>query len=650
LSPEEATGLARVREGALAQTPDRVALEQAAPSLRFAEAHVFERVSVARDHHLFTEALRHGRGRIAMAELRGTFELAEASGAVVRAGHDVATRESVDRERRMIAAINAGVGKFDRLGRAQGFVASDRLRPEQRHAVDVVLASHDLAVNIRGAAGTGKTALLEELSRGLRENGREVVAVAPTRSAVDELHHVGFSTAMTIQQLLEGPARDDGLRGAVLIVDEGGMVSGRQMHALLRLAHEQGARVVFSGDTRQLQSVEASDALRILERESWLHTVLLTQVQRQTAKAYREAIKTLRDDPARGFARLEQMGAVLEVAWTDRAQTVAEAWRQARTQMNAHGQQSSVLVVCATHAEIGRVTEAIRTERRHAGELGEGVRLERYAPVHYTMAQKRDLRAIQPGHVLLFHKGVRDIARHEALDVVQVERQRLMARTAGGETRVVTDEHAHAFDVYERQPIDIAPNDRVLLMANRREAGFRATNGELVTVSRIEEDGRLALTDGRTLPATYKQFDHGYAVTAHRSQGKTVDAVVIAGETLSRELFYVAASRGRERLTVVTSDKALLQESIGYSGARQSASELVRAMAADVERGQQPGLARGVDRGLGGAVGLARQVSYEWEPEPSQAVRPSFQHVEDTMNRDEGASPQQKRGHGYGLS
>jgi hypothetical protein len=37
------------------------------------------------------------------------------------------------------------------------------------------------------------------------------------------------------------------------------------------------------------------------------------------------------------------------------------------------------------------------------------------------------------------------------------------------------------------------------------------------------------LEDGRTLPVNYKHFDHGYAVTARRSQGKSVDAVVISG-------------------------------------------------------------------------------------------------------------------------
>ena len=113
-------------------------------------------------------------------------------------------------------------------------------------------------------------------------------------------------------------------------------------------------------------------------------------------------------------------------------------------------------------------------------------------------------------------------------------------------------------------------------MANRREPGFRATNGELVTVSRIDEQGRIHLQDGRALPENYKQFTHGYAVTAHRSQGKSVDAVVISADGMRKELFYVAASRGRDSITVVTSDKDLLRESVAHSVARQSASELSR--------------------------------------------------------------------------
>src|SRR5437870_6209739 len=116
------------------------------------------------------------------------------------------------------------------------------------------------------------------------------------------------------------------LRSKVVIVDEAGMVSGRQMWELLRLVKQQSARVVFCGDTRQIQSVEACDALRVLEQESQLKSFRLTNVERQKVSAYREAIQELRDDPQRGVERLETMGAVRKVTWSDRAQAVAAAY------------------------------------------------------------------------------------------------------------------------------------------------------------------------------------------------------------------------------------------------------------------------------------------------------------------------------------
>jgi hypothetical protein len=65
-----------------------------------------------------------------------------------------------------------------------------------------------------------------------------------------------------------------------------------------------------------------------------------------------------------------------------------------------------------------------------------------------------------------------------------------------------------------------------------------------------------------------------YAVTAHRSQGKTVDSVIISADVMKQELFYVSASRGREDIAILTSDVNRLGESLGVSMARPSAIEL----------------------------------------------------------------------------
>jgi hypothetical protein len=184
-----------------------VAVDSSAPSLEHAQDRIFERVSVALDHELLTEALRHGRGRIRLADLKGELNLQESAGKVSRSGREIATAVSLERERNMIAAVNRGLGAFEPLGDIRSLVVSDRLRPEQKHAVEFVLQSRDRAVSISGAAGTGKTATLQELRRGLMEAGR----VRSRRRSDGLLVHSqmadGFGLA-ALQSALDGSLHD----------------------------------------------------------------------------------------------------------------------------------------------------------------------------------------------------------------------------------------------------------------------------------------------------------------------------------------------------------------------------------------------------------------------------------------------------------
>ena len=564
LAPHEAHRLEAVRGSARFAS---VGVDSSAPSLDHAAGHIFERVSVAPEHELLTEALRHGRGRIRLSDLKGELNLRESVGRVLRSGRDIATAMSLEREQNMIAAVNRGLGAFEPLGGTSLLAGSDSLRPEQRHAVEFVLQSRDRAVSVSGAAGTGKTATLRELRRVLVDAGRDVLAVAPTMSAVEELQNVGFVDAITVERLLQDLRIRGDIGGKVVIIDEAGMVSARQMSDILRLAEDCSLRVVFSGDTRQIQSVEAGDALRILERESRLKTVALAQVQRQTRKDYRDAVEELRRHPERGFARLDAMGAVSEVANSKRAAAVADAYGAAG---------KSCLVICATHDEIDRVTEAVRERRKARGDLGQGMVVARHESLNWTAAQKADFQSYRAGQLLTFHGVAKFIAKNDTVEVARVVPGGLVVRCADGTERTISKRQARSFDVVEARPIEVSAGDRLLLTANRREAGLRTTNGELVTVSAVDDAGRIQLDDGRMLPSSYRSFAHGYAVTAHRSQGKTVDSVIISADGMQRELFYVAASRGRQSVTVITSDKERLQETVARSMSRTSASELMR--------------------------------------------------------------------------
>ena len=574
ITPQEYKALVDLRENALERTQS-TAIERtpAAHSLKHAEDHLFERRTVSKDYELFTEALRHGRGDLNLAELRGTYEFEVSRGTLLQVGGNVATDYSLERERSMVAAIDSGIDRYPALGGSAKLDVSDGLREEQRRAVEVILDSRDFATNLRGAAGTGKTATLREIDRGLRAAGHDVLAVAPTRSAVEELQKVGFGEAITITRLLENRTAQQGLRGRVLIVDEAGMVSGRQMQGILELAHRQDARILFSGDTRQIQSVESSDALRILERESRMTSVSLTGIQRQSNPEYRDAIEAFRKSPEQGFGKLQDLGAVREVPYLERAQAVAVVYRE----MTADPHKS-ILVVAATHEEVGRVTHAIREDLKQRNELGDGSQLQRHIPLQWTEAQKKDIANYQPGQVLVFHRSSHGIEKHDALTVASASGSSVTTRTERGEDKLVSLTQARSFSVHESKPIEVASGDKLLLLGNRKDEGFRATNGEIATVRSVDRSG-IHLEDGRSVPMNYREFTHGYAVTAHRSQGKTVDKVIISADVMKQELFYVSASRGREDIAIMTSDVSRLGESLGVSMARPSALELAKDIA-----------------------------------------------------------------------
>jgi hypothetical protein len=131
-----------------------------------------------------------------------------------------------------------------------------------------------------------------------------------------------------------------------------------------------------------------------------------------------------------------------------------------------------------------------------------------------------------------------------------------------------------SFEVGERRELGVAAGDVLLLRANA--PGF--VNGERVQVKTIQKQA-ITLTDGRELPRDYRTFSHGYAVTSHAAQGKTVDEVMVVASSrsfaaVSQEQFYVSISRAKERARIYTDDAELLRRRVEDTHTRKAAVEL----------------------------------------------------------------------------
>lgn len=126
-------------------------------------------------------------------------------------------------------------------------------------------------------------------------------------------------------------------RGAVVVVDEAGQIGGEQMEKLLSFVKEHDGRLILSGDTRQHGAVEASDALRAIEKYSGLGFAVLTNIRRQnpeTAKdaaerqwltQYRLAVNEARQGKlGASFDRLDRHDAIVSCSLADQQQKLTE--------------------------------------------------------------------------------------------------------------------------------------------------------------------------------------------------------------------------------------------------------------------------------------------------------------------------------------
>ena len=571
MSAAELTTLTRLIPGERTSRP----LPVPAPSLaaeeviRLACEHVFERLSVAEEHQIVAEALRFARGTFTPEQLRAA--LAAHPGLLRKDGR-VTTPEAQAQEKRLIDLVNMSIGSCAPLHR--GFPAASTLSDEQRQVVDTLLRSTDGVIGVRGGAGTGKTFTLRELARGIETRGKTVQLLAPMGGAVDVLRDDGFRQAETVQRFLVDPALQERTRGQALIIDEAGLLSVRQLLALIEVGQRQGCRIVLCGDARQHTSVEAGDALRILQTRSHLQTAKLNQIRRQVGADYRQAIAEIADGhPQRALARLEKLGAVEVIEGEQRHQRLATDYAAS---LKAG---KSALIVSPTWREITEVTVEVRAVLKQETQLrGRDIEVEVHVPKRWTKAEKRNLRGYQCGQVLTFHEATRDFQRGEWARVITVERDRLRVKKPGGDTVTLTRKQSSCYDVADAARLPVARGERLLLQASRRDA--KLLNGQLVTVKSARRDGQITLTDGRVIPPDFRKFTHGYCVTSPAAQGKTADHVYVAvdarsGQAANLKQFYVSASRGREKVKIYTDDLERLREALGRTGDRLSALEFL---------------------------------------------------------------------------
>lgn len=424
------------------------------------------------------------------------------------------TVEIVKRETQMIdrAARMARSGEgshVKRVGRAalasqvQSAVAAAeyengyKLSAEQVAAVEHVTKRGNLQ-SVVGLAGAGKSTMLDAARRVWEQRDLNVRGITLAGKAAQELRSASgiesktwASTVMSLRRNNDKFTSRD-----VIVVDEAGMVGSREMSDLLKRAEKAGARVVLVGDPKQLDPIGPGAAFRgIVERTGYAE---MSEVRRQSAPWMRRASV----DFARG-----QIGKALD------------AYSEAGC-VEGFDKQSGAIASLADHfaRQTHEVGGLIKSGRANGAFSIAAVAHSNLA-VRALNAAIRS-RLVKAGHV-----------------------------SAGRTFDIMRGARDAEFKPSEKATIQVGAGDRLVMLMNNKNLDVK--NGTLGTVESVGAHYiKLRLEDGslrRIMPSRYNTFDHGYALTVHKSQGATFNKThVLATRTMNRNLTYVAMTRHRE--------------------------------------------------------------------------------------------------------
>jgi conjugative relaxase-like TrwC/TraI family protein len=565
--------------------------EAATRAVAYAAAHLMEREAVVPRADIERAALERSVGHADLGAIGVAIEQAVQSGEFIRGTGDQMERYTTpaaqQRERDILAMEAAGRGRAAPLMMREAVaqaLAGSRLNDDQRGVVAHVLAGVDQVSGVQGTAGTGKTTALRAMRELVEASAPEVklVGLAPSAGAARELAGSGIESQTLASLAVKQHA---GLDAKTLVVlDEAGMVSARDMHALLMATDKAGARVLLVGDVRQLKAVQAGKPFAQLQ-EAGMSTARLSEIQRQQEPELKAAVERAAvGDVAGSLERLRP--SVIEIAsHGERHRGIALDYAALPADERAR-----TLIMAGTNASRVAINDQVREA---LGLKGQGVELRTLSGKNLTEAQALRTVSYEAGDVVRADREYKTLGLQRGQFATVVEGRAgvvTLQRSDGERVEWRPTNHPH-FSAYTATSRELAVGDVVRFTSNDYRAGF--VNGERATVRAAEpERGRLLLdkADGASLLLRTDgplYLEHGYAQTVHAAQGQTSERAWIeataVGAIGNEASHYVAISRPTHEVRIYTDDAQSLPRFLDRPDFKSAALDLRTEKAASNE-------------------------------------------------------------------
>ncbi len=552
--------------------------------------HFTERESAAQESQLLSKAMVFGREKgLRYNDILSEYENMKRDGKILekrglRANKLVTDPVTLSRETRLIELVKNGKNKVEPVDTAENVIsvlANTGLSEEQREVAAFLLATKDRVVGVNGYAGAGKTTTLKPVVETLKERGYDVVGLAPSHKAVEAMGDAGIS-GQTMQSFIfetnwKKNAEKLG-KNSVIVLDEAGMVSTKDMLSVLRMAEQRGARVILSGDVKQHQSVEAGPAFRIVQKLAGGETKYIKTIIRQVnaEKEVKESLVNVAEDAKTAASMLDKHGLIKEVKDKEALQETVANEYVGKT-------QAGIDTAVITETNEDRIAINKRIREKLFGEDKEEKTLNVFRVKNITAAEKQNRLSYKDTTHVRFQKDY-DRLGVEAGEVFKVrywiDDHRAELVSDKGKEVTLNIQKFRKFEVGNMEEMKVCVGEKIKVTDNSLLDKAGLTNGMTGTVTGFGEKTMHVEIEGRKTSLNYNSapVDYRYAGTGHSTQGKTVEHEILVRDPKVSEArsFYTDVTRTKKSASVYTTDKDMFLEKLGVTKEKHVARDVFK--------------------------------------------------------------------------
>ena len=445
----------------------------------------------------------------------------------------------------------------------------------QSEAIRATLSTHDQVVIWQGVAGAGKTFSVRQIVEESTKTGIEVRGFAPSAAAALQLQSEAGIEATTLQShILRREQRNENPK--LWIVDEAGMVSAADMHALLKKARDAQARVLLVGDTAQLSPVDAGNPFADLQKATKTTFVRLDESLRQKDPDLQKAVAHMNSgNMVRAVGALE--GAIQEVrSGRGRVKAAARSFLEA-----PEASREGTLLLARTNKTRAELTERVRDGLKKHGVLRNPTAMDTFERVDVPKSRQEYASSYIAGGILVPNKRYRSLGLEKdgSYEIERVDTFRNTLTVRNGDRFVHVDlARTNNFSLFMRSRIEVAEGDQMIW--NRNVKARNQLNNHGFVVEKVSDKGVTIRTDDgktRLLDVQERQhMEHAWALTIYKSQGRTTSTVIQVDDskTSARDLL-VSVTRAANAAQIVTPSKDALTASVQREDSKVIAAEEV---------------------------------------------------------------------------